>query len=210
MINTRAFSATKKNTKENGLRKVVTDNAGLNLQRAAAMLHDDKLLVCLNAAVNPGDAHAIDVMYHVQCWAKNVTNLLRKEKSTNDNIRDSHEHIATAASEVEFQYMLHEALLGGNVYSMGTLEHAYNDICVSNNVDKSCVMSRKQLKRFIEIELSDDGVEFSRPKRLNEQQRVSLKCTRDAILSDIESSNTHKTKTLQICTKQQLSLEKLF
>ena len=106
--------------------------------------------------------------------------------------------------------MLHEALLGGNVYSMGTLEHAYNDICASNNVDKSCVMPRKQLKRCIEIELSDDGVEFSRPKFFNEPQRVSLKCTRDAIVSDVASSNTHMTKTLHICTKQQLSLEKLF
>ena len=35
-------------------------------------------MVRLSAAMNPSDAHAMDVKYHITCWDENVTNVLRK------------------------------------------------------------------------------------------------------------------------------------
>ena len=37
------------------------------------------------------------------------------------------------------------------------------------------IMNRKQLKKAIEVELSEEGIEFTHPKRVNEPHRVSVK-----------------------------------
>ena len=39
---------------------------------------NDKFIVRLSAAMNPSDANAMDVKYHITCWDENVTNVLRK------------------------------------------------------------------------------------------------------------------------------------
>ena len=73
------FVCDQKSSKRNGLRKVATDNAGAKVKRAVELTGDDKFMVRLSAAMNPSDAQAMDVMYHITCWAENVTNVLRKE-----------------------------------------------------------------------------------------------------------------------------------
>lgn len=57
--------------------------------------------VRLNAACNPSDAHAIDVMYHPKCWATNVTDVLRKQKVIEDRIQVGPD-IAHTVAEIEF------------------------------------------------------------------------------------------------------------
>ena len=73
------FFSDQKSSKRNKLRKVATDNAGANLERAVELTGNDKFMVRLTAAMNPSDAQAMDVMYLITCWAENVTNVLRKK-----------------------------------------------------------------------------------------------------------------------------------
>ena len=47
------------------------------MKDAVNLNNNDKLKVRLNEALNPLDAHAIDVLYHKKCWAISVSNLLR-------------------------------------------------------------------------------------------------------------------------------------
>ena len=47
--------------------KVATDNAGAKVKRAVELTGDDKFMVRLSAAMNPSDAQAMDVMYHITC-----------------------------------------------------------------------------------------------------------------------------------------------
>ena len=74
------FFCDKGDTYNEKLSKVATDNAGINLSKAVQLSRNDTFRVRLNAAVNPTDAHAIDVLYHRKCWATHVTNVLRGDK----------------------------------------------------------------------------------------------------------------------------------
>lgn len=172
-------------TRKEKLRKVATDNAGKNLNKAVQVSKDENLRVRLNAAVIPMDAHAIDVMYHRKCWTKHVTNVLKRETVKDDSGKVD-TNIAHTASKIEFIEALSEDLAEGKVFDMGTLEAAYRSFCFVNDVSEGEIMNRKQLKNFIEIELSEEGIEFSQPKRVNEPQRVSVKSTRDALVDNIE------------------------
>ena len=59
---------------------------------------------------------------------------------------------------------------------MADLQTNFEDIIKANNVeDPSC--SRKSLKQLIQRKIPD--VEFHRPKKVNESERVSIKRTRD-------------------------------
>lgn len=68
---------------------------------------------------------------------------------------------------------------------MSDLQSAYDSILKENGVD-NITCSRKALKDLIKGEI--DGVEFHRPKRVNESERVTIKETRDAAvqLSELE------------------------
>ena len=56
--------------------------------------------------------------------------------------------------------------------------------------------------------MSEEGIEFSRPKRVNEPHRVSMKCTRDAILENIERETDKMNKELSILYQAALVLRK--
>ena len=70
------FVCDKEGSKRNLLHKVAKSNADKNLKDAVNLNNNDKFKVRLNEALNPLDAHAIDVLYHKKCWAINVSNLL--------------------------------------------------------------------------------------------------------------------------------------
>ena len=67
---------------------------------------DDKLNVRLSAAMNPSDAHAIDVKYHAICWSKHVTNAFRKCISSEDHSEREAACVPSVATEVEFIQVL--------------------------------------------------------------------------------------------------------
>ena len=59
------------------LHKVATENAGQALRDAVEKSGDDKLRVKLCSAIDPKDAHAIDIRYHKRCWTTHVHAVLR-------------------------------------------------------------------------------------------------------------------------------------
>ena len=76
--NSVCFFCQKQGTKKHSLIKLRTDNAGQKLRQAVEKSQNDIFLVRLSTAINPDDAHAIDVRYHNTCYVKHVTNVLRR------------------------------------------------------------------------------------------------------------------------------------
>ena len=73
----------------------------------------------LSTVIDPKDAHAIDVKYHLNCWMKNVEHVLSRstKPSKEDEERpqgDSTEHQKYVLDEIEFFSMLGEALQEGS------------------------------------------------------------------------------------------------
>lgn len=73
---------------------------------------------------------------------------------------------------------------------MDVLEDTYKTICASNNIQELSMSRRQQV--VIETELSGKELEFSRPRQCNKPERVSMKCTRDELLAEAESSGEKK------------------
>jgi len=59
---------------------VRTENAGKCLKEAVERSDNAALKTRLSTCISPGDAHAIDVLYHKDCWTSNVFNTLRAKK----------------------------------------------------------------------------------------------------------------------------------
>ena len=63
------------------LHGVCTFNAGEKLQQAIKAGQSDDLRVRLSTAINPSDARAIDVKYHLPYWAENVDRVFKPSTS---------------------------------------------------------------------------------------------------------------------------------
>ena len=150
-------------------------SAGSSIDAAVKKLGDPKLLVKLSTALNSQDAHAIDIRYHKNCWAKYVTGVLRKPPIT----EEQGEHASLIAAKIEFLAMAEIALNNGNVLNMAQLQDAFGTICGENNVSSS-LWSRRSVKELIQREIH--GVEVHKPTRVNEFERVSIKDPRDSAI----------------------------
>ena len=75
------------------LHLVSTTSAGNSLAAAVKRSSDPRLLVKLSTAVDNQNAHAIDIKYHRNCWAKHVTGVLRKS-TINESIAEKTSEIA--------------------------------------------------------------------------------------------------------------------
>ena len=166
------------------LHKVSTFAAGESLSAAVKLSGNEKLAVKLNTSIAADDAHSADIRYHLKCWLSNVTNVLRKPSSP----LDSGSKLASEiAAKIEFLTMTEITLREGKIASMSELEAAFESILEGNNVDNPTV-SRKSLKQLLLSEIP--GIEFHRPKRVNESERVSIKITRDAAIQEAEDQRT--------------------
>ena len=67
------------------LHSISTTSAGHSLRMAIKIAKKDRLQVKLSSAIDSEDAVAIDIKYHRQCWARNVTYVLRKGASNKSN-----------------------------------------------------------------------------------------------------------------------------
>lgn len=161
---------------------VSTKSAGSSLEAAVKTSGDPKLLVKLSTALDGQDAHAIDVKYHKNCWAKNVTGVLRKSSITEGHGEETSE----IAAKIEFLTMTETALNSGEIMNMAQLQDAFECICRENNV-QSKSWNRKSIKELIQREV--EGVEFHKPKRVNESERISIKRCRDSAIHLSESLN---------------------
>ena len=136
----------------------------------------------LNKAVNSLDAHAIDVLYHKKCWAINVSNLLRQKRL--DYLTKYSEAVeAVLATEIECLSLLEGWLTDGNIITMASLQSTYMNIASENGCEGPDI-SRKKLKDLIMEEIPN--VEFCKPRKANESERVVLKFTRGFAIAEAE------------------------
>ena len=164
---------------KDSLHSVSTESAGQSIRAAIQVLGDARLLTKLSTAIDLNDAHAIDIKYHKNCYLNTVTNVLRRSESSSD--QDSGE----LAAEVEFLDITKMALREGKPLNMAELEAMYISVLRENDVaDPSC--SRKVLKQLISSEIPE--VEFHRPKRMNQPERVTSKEIRDESIALLEEA----------------------
>ena len=147
----------------------------------------------LSTSLDATDAHAIDIKYHRNCWLRNVTNGIKKAsacyKSSLDLVRE-------AAARVEFLAMTETALREGKILTMSDLQSTFEEVLRANDVSNA-TCSRKALKLLLLSEISD--IEFHKPKRLNEADRVTIKETQDEAIQlseDIKAKCNEEMKTL--------------
>ncbi|XP_068695961.1 uncharacterized protein [Montipora foliosa] len=146
---------------------VRTFGAGKSLRKAIRLSPNEKLTVQMNTT------HSIDIKYHKNCWSKNVSNVLRKLSSSGETNSIS---VSEIAAKIEFLTMTEIALHNGKIATMSELQSAFESTLEENNVpDASC--KRKVLKQLLQKEIPD--IEFHKPKRVNESERVSAKKTKD-------------------------------
>ena len=111
------------------------------------------------------------------------------------------EKTKTAAAKIEFLTMVERALENGEDLNTALLHKAYEDILSFNNVTNS-TSSRKMVKRLILNEVP--GVEFHKPARVNESEKVTIKKLRDKAVIDASSGDSNPNDDLQkVFTLQQ-------
>ena len=71
------------------------------------------------------------------------------------------------------------ALKSIKIMNMSQLQAAYDTISQENNV-KAKTCSRKAIKKLTQADI--EGVEFHKPKRVNESESVSIKESRDVAI----------------------------
>ena len=178
----------------NQLRHVSYDSAGDSLRRAIELSRNDVFRVRLSETISPGDAHAIDVLYHKACWTKNVRNVLRSSDET--VINESH-NARLLASRYEFIDVVEEYLHDGNLSNMSELRTTYYNICSSNgiNVDTDKTIPKSEFKKMLQSEIP--GVVFTPAKQRNASERVSVETTgHTAIWKMEEESDESQLKLL--------------
>ena len=106
------------------LHSVLTSSAGESLRAAIEMSSNDKLRVKLSSAIDPSDAHAINIKYHGKCWVNHVTSVLRRGKSQAPAVSTdqpvSHRE-SKAAAQIEFLTMVENTLRNGTILTMSKL-----------------------------------------------------------------------------------------
>lgn len=102
---------------------------------------------------------------------------------------------AEVAADVEFLSVTECLMLDGKVPNMSELQDAYTNIRSANNVANP-KSTRKQLKALMQAEIP--GLEFNKPKRVNEPERVTIKRTKDAAINLLEESDTRLDATMTV------------
>ena len=77
--------------------------------------------------------------------------------------------------------------------NMSQLQAAYDTISQENNV-KAKTCSRKVIKKLIQAEV--EGVQFYKPKSVNESERVSIEESRDVAIQLSETANEDCTSNM--------------
>lgn len=172
---------------------VSTLSAGQSLNDAIGLSGNDVLRVKLSAALNANDAHSIDIKYHKNCWLRNVSNVLRTKQSSAEESRS--DFIREAAARIEFLAITETALREGQILTMSDLQSTMEDTLTENEASKA-TCSRKALKALLESEIPD--IEFHKPKRRNEPERVSVKETRDEAIQLAENMKARCNKDMRV------------
>ena len=87
------------------------------------------------------------------------------------------------ATEIEFLSLLEGWLTDGSIIAMASLQSTYMNIASENGCESPDI-SRKKLKYLIMEEIPN--VEFCKPRKVNESERVVLKSTGDFAIAEAE------------------------
>ena len=179
--------------RNNPLFRIRTDKAGKNLHEAIKKSNNNELLVKLNTAIDPKDAHAIDIQYHNKCYSLHVTNVLRKQAT---DVPKEEKVKCEMAADIEFLSLVQEALRDDEIIPMENLHGAYENIRKANCVPKyEC--HRRKVKKLLQDEIED--IEFTTPRQRNMSELVSIKSARDFAISvtyETENEVNADTRTL--------------
>ena len=93
----------------------MTSSAGESLHAQIEMSSNDKLRITLSLAINPGDAHAIDIKYHEKCWVNHKTSVLCRGKSQAPAVSAVSQRASEAAAWIEFLTMTENTLRNGTI-----------------------------------------------------------------------------------------------
>ena len=119
--------------------------------------------------------------------------------------RETESPASAVAAKLEFLTMTEVALKSGKILTMARLQSAYESICEENNL-KSYGSHRKAIKELITQEIN--GVEFHRPKQVNESERVTIKVTRDCAIQQVEDATSDCARNMKTLYDAALLLRK--
>lgn len=196
------FFCEEKGNAKQPLHNVSTFSAGESLNEAINLSENDVLRVKLSTAVDATDAHAIDIKYHKNCWLRNVTNVIKKASFSENSSSDL---VSEAAARIEFLAMTQTALREGEILTMSELQNMFEEVLRVNDVQKA-TCSRKALKLLLLSEIPD--IEFQKPKRLNEAERVTIKETRDEAIQLSEDVKTKCNEEMKVLFEDAATLRK--
>lgn len=148
--------------------------------------------VKLSTSLDATDAHAIDIKYHKNCWLKNVTNVIKKASASD---KCSSDLVIEAAARIEFLAMTETALREGKILTTSDQQSTFEEVLRANDV-ANATCSRKALKLLLLSEISD--IEFHKPKRLNETERVTIKKTREEAIQLSEDIKAQCNKEMKL------------
>ena len=184
------------------LHNVSTFSAGESLNEAINQSENDVLRVKLSTAVDATNAHAIDIKYHKNCWLRNVTNVIKKA-SFSDN--SSSDLVSEAAARIEFLATTQTALREGEILTMSELQNTFEELLRANDVKKA-PCSRKALKLLLLSEIPN--IEFHKPRRVKESERVTIKETRDEAIQLSENTKAKCNEEMKVLFDAAATLRK--
>lgn len=201
------FSVTREVARKVYSERLLLTIARANLKRFIELTGNDKC--CLSAATSPSDAHAIDVKPNSglktspMCYKKKLSPFKASFLNVQTwlllprllNLRIIYHRIHKG-----WKWRMKNSSVGWK-WNLAW-EHWYQWFyqiyerrqwrCWSDpHITKEILW-----KKFLQRKLADNGMDFSRSTRLNEPQRVSIKCSRDVLLAQAESENEYITRKL--------------
>lgn len=114
------------------LHDVETKNSGIRLKAAVERLESDIYSIRLSSAIDPADARAIDVKYHLSCWIQKVDRTL--DSPDNEKTASREEYSNQVAADSEFFTYLETSSQDKSFMTLASLAQSYKDICKSHNV----------------------------------------------------------------------------
>jgi len=167
---------------------VRSDNAGKSLREAVEIGQNPVFMTRLNTAIDPSDAHAIDVMYHRSCWTTNVFHILRDHDAKEGKERAS---MAQVASLIEVINLVDYLTRQQTQLSMEEIETTYVNLLGGKDALEHHVpsFSRKWLKDRILQALPN--LRSVLPKNRRKSAILySLETYEEDMVNDITNDNT--------------------
>jgi len=144
--------------------------------------------VNLSAALDPKDAHAIDIKYHLYCWVKHVQRSYAETgcELEGDNV------ISKVSADIEFYHLMNTLLKSGEILDIADVQDAYHNILNVNGLNAAISRS---VKRNLVENFAD--VEFCCSPRANEPDRIYSSKTKKNVIDDLKEATRDTNKNMK-------------